>query len=240
MEQTHLELYTGAKMPQVGFGMWKVPKDQCAQVTYDAIKTGYRLIDEASDYGNEKECGEGIKRAIDEGIIKREDLWITSKLWNTYHRKEHVEAACRRTLEDLGVEYLDLYLIHFPISLKFVPFETRYPPEWFHDPTAANPRMEEDPVSIEETWRAMENLVKQGLVKNIGVCNFGCSILRDLLSYAEIKPSVLQIELHPFLTQKNLIRFCKINNIAVTGFSSFGGTSYIEIGMAGQSDVAYD
>ena len=121
-------------MPKVGLGLWKIGKDICADTTYAAIKAGYRCFDEAADYGNEKECGDGIKKAIDEGLVKREDLWITSKLWNTYHRKEHVKAACMKTLEDLQVKQLDLYLIHFPISLKFVPFEKRYPPEWFHDP----------------------------------------------------------------------------------------------------------
>jgi len=178
-------------MPKVGFGMWKVSKDSCAEITYQAIKAGYRCIDEACDYGNEEQCGQGIKKAIDEGVVKREDLWITSKLWNTYHRKEHVLDVCKRSLKDLGLEYLDLYLIHFPISLKFVPFETRYPPEWVHDPSSADPRMEEDMVSFQETWQAMEQLVKDGLVKNIGVCNTGVALLRDVFTYAEIKPSVL-------------------------------------------------
>ena len=148
MENDSFTLQSGDKMPAVGFGCWKVDKKQMPDVIYNAIKAGYRCIDEACDYGNEKECGEGIKRAIDEKIVERKDLWITSKLWNTFHRKEHVVAACKKTLADLGVEYLDLYLIHFPISLKYVPFETRYPPEWFHDPNAENPRMEEDPVPI--------------------------------------------------------------------------------------------
>jgi len=179
-------------MPQVGLGCWKIGKDQIAQVTYDAIKIGYRCIDEACDYGNEKECGEGIKKALADGLCKREELWVTSKLWNTYHRKEHVKNACLRSLQDLGVDYLDLYLIHFPIALKFVPFETRYPPEWFYDPSAADRRMEEDETcSYRETWEAMEDLVREGLVKNIGMCNIGTGMLREVLSYAKIKPTVL-------------------------------------------------
>ena len=89
-----ITLNTGAKMPAVGFGCWKVDKDKCANVVYSAIKTGYRLLDEAAIYANEKECGEGIKKAIDEGLVKREELFITSKLWNSEHRKEHVKAAC--------------------------------------------------------------------------------------------------------------------------------------------------
>ena len=152
MQDTSLTLQSGDKMPLVGFGCWKVAKEQMAETVYSAIKSGYRCIDEACDYGNEKECGDGIKKAIDEGIVTRKDLWVTSKLWNTFHRKEHVKMACKKSLEDLGVEYLDLYLIHFPIALKFVPFEERYPPEWVHDPKSSDPRMEEDQVPIQETW----------------------------------------------------------------------------------------
>ena len=127
-----------------------------------------------------------------DGLCKREELWVTSKLWNTYHRKEHVKNACLRSLQDLGVDYLDLYLIHFPIALKFVPFETRYPPEWFYDPNATDRRMEEDETcSYRETWEAMEDLVREGLVKNIGMCNIGTGMLREVLSYAKIKPTVL-------------------------------------------------
>ena len=199
--QTNLVLSSGDEMPSVGLGCWKIPKEQTADTVYNAItQAGYRCIDEACDYGNEKECGDGIKRVLDEGKITRKELWITSKLWNTYHRKEHVKAACLKTLEDLGVEYLDLYLIHFPIALKYVPFETRYPPEWVHDPSSAEPKMEEDNVSYKETWQAMEELVKEGLVKNIGMCNVGVALLRDVLSYCTVKPSVLQVELHPYNT----------------------------------------
>ena len=102
------------------------------------------MIDEACDYGNEVECGNGINQAIKEGIVKREELWITSKLWNTYHRKEYVRLACLRSLNDLQIKYLDLYLIHFPIALKFVEFEAKYPPEWLNE----TGRMEEDNVSM--------------------------------------------------------------------------------------------
>jgi len=179
-------------MPSIGLGCWKIPKDACAEANYQAIKAGYRCIDQACDYGNEKESGEGIQRAIADGLTTRKDLWITSKLWNTYHRKEHVKAACKRTLQDLQVEYLDLYLVHFPIALKFVPFEKRYPPEWVHDPEGKDPRMEEDErVPFRETWEAMEELVLEGLVKNIGVCNLGVAMLRDILQYCRVKPSVL-------------------------------------------------
>jgi D-xylose reductase len=216
-------------MPAVGLGLWKIPNEVCAQVVYDALKCGYRCLDAASDYGNEKEVGDGIKKAIADGVVKREEIWVTSKLWNTYHRKEHVKAACLRSLKDLGLEYLDLYLIHFPIALKYVPFETRYPAGWNH---TDEPGMVEDNVPFEETWRAMEELVKEGLVRNIGVCNVGTSLLRDVLNYATIKPAVLQIELHPYLTQEKLIRFCRTKGIAVTAFSNLGAGSYVSLNMA--------
>ena len=100
--------------------------------------------------------GEGIKEAITQGLVRREELWVTSKLWNTYHAAEHVEAAARRSLADLQLTYVDLYLVHFPIALRYVPFETRYPPEWIHDPDAPQPKMELASVPMAETWGAME------------------------------------------------------------------------------------
>jgi D-xylose reductase len=126
-------------MPAVGLGLWKLPNLDCQRIVYNAIKTGYRLLDSAAIYENEKEVGLGIKQALEEGAVKRDDLFVTSKLWNTYHRKEHVRDACLKTLTDLGLEYLDLYLVHFPIALKFVPFEKRYPPGWIYDPEALKP-----------------------------------------------------------------------------------------------------
>lgn len=182
------------------------------------------------------EVGEGIAKAISENIVSRKDLFITSKLWNTYHRKEHVRDACLRTLKDLKLDYIDLYLVHFPISLKFVPFEHRYPPEWLHDPKAKHPKLIEDHVPIMETWRAMESLIKEKLVQNIGVANFNTSLLRDLLNTCHIRPAVNQVEIHPYLTQKKLIRYCRSNGIQVTSYSTFGATSYIQLGGATASD----
>jgi D-xylose reductase len=174
------------------------------------------------------------------GVCRREDLWITSKLWNTYHAAEHVRPAVERSLADLRVDYLDLYLVHFPLAMRFVPFETRYPPGWFYAPEAARPRVELARVPIAETWRAMEGLVRAGLVRNIGVCNFGTALLRDLLNYAEIAPTVLQVELHPFLAQVKLLRFCREINIAVTAFSPLGAPSYVPLGMATAQDSALE
>jgi hypothetical protein len=190
--QTHLVLRNGDKMPMAGLGLWKLPKESCADAVVNAVDAGYRLFDSACDYGNEKQTGEGLKRVLDAGKVKREDLFIVSKLWNTFHRPENVKLAVKKTLEDLGLEYLDLYLIHFPIALKFVPVETRYPPEWFNDPNHPQPRMELDEgVAYHQTWAAMEELVKEGLVRSIGACNIGTSMLRQVLQYAKVKPAVL-------------------------------------------------
>ncbi len=225
------------KMPAVGLGIWKIDREDTAQAVYEAIEVGYRHIDSACDYGNEREAGEGIAKAIADGLCTREELWITSKLWNTYHRREHVRPACEKSLEDLGLEYLDLYLVHFPISLKYVPIDERYPPEWFADPDAPNPVMEPDPVPLHETWAGMEELVTAGLVKQIGVCNYNSGLLIDLMAYSSIKPTMLQIESHPFLTQEKLIRLAGDFGVAVTAFSPLGALSYVELDMATNADT---
>jgi D-xylose reductase len=232
MTQTAITSSSGARIPPVGLGLWKVAKPSAAALVREAIHLGYRHLDSACDYGNETEVGVGIGAALAEKLCRRDELWVTSKLWNTYHRREHIRPAVERTLRDLQLDYLDLYLVHFPIALEFVPFETRYPPEWVFDPAAAEARMKPIPVPLAETWAGMEDLVRAGLVRHIGICNYGVSLLRDLLSYAAIRPAVLQVELHPYLTQDKLLRFCRENGIVVTGFSPLGAPSYIPLGMA--------
>ncbi|NQX95598.1 MAG: aldo/keto reductase, partial [Erythrobacter sp.] len=174
----------------------------------------------------------GLTRAMAEGLVTREELWITSKLWNTFHAAEHVEEACRNTLSDLQLDYLDLYLIHFPIALQYVRIEERYPPEWLADPKAENPVMVRAAVPLHETWAAMESLVEKGLVKRIGVCNYNSGLLHDLMAYATVKPAALQIEAHPYLTQERLIRLAGDYGIDVTAFSPLGAQSYFELNMA--------
>ena len=229
-----------SQIPEVGLGLWKIDRPQTAEVVCNAIEIGYRHLDSAADYGNEIEAGQGIADAISKGLCSREELWVSSKLWNTFHRPEHVRAACEKSLSDLKLDYLDLYLIHFPISLKYVDIESRYPPEWIYEPESAKPTMEIDPVPLFETWKAMEELQRSGLVKRIGVCNYSAALLHDLMAYAEIKPAMLQIESHPYLTQENLIRTAQDYDIAVTAFSPLGALSYVSLDMATAAETVLE
>jgi D-xylose reductase len=232
MNAPKLQLTSGGQMPAIGLGLWKVERSAAPGVVEEAAQCGYRHFDCASDYGNEAEVGVGLQKVLSRGICQRDELWVTSKLWNTNHAAEHVRPACERSLRDLRLDYLDLYLIHFPIALEFVSPETRYPAGWFPDPNVANPKMKAARVPLAETWRAMEGLVAAGFVRSIGVCNFGVSLLRDMLSYAAIRPAVLQVEMHPYLAQEKLVRFCREEGIAMTAFSPLGAASYFQLGMA--------
>lgn len=155
---SYVTLNNGVKIPQIGFGCWKVNNETAAEQIYDAIKVGYRLFDGAIDYGNEKEIGQGIRRAIDEGLVKREELVVVSKLWNSYHAPENVELAFNKVLSDLKLDYLDVFYIHFPIAQKFVQIEEKYPPGFYCGPNGWE--FEDVPLSV--TWAAMEKLVEQG------------------------------------------------------------------------------
>ena len=218
-------------MPIQGLGCWKIPKDIAADVIYLSIKeAGVRHIDSACDYGNEIEVGLGIKRAIDERIVTREELWITSKLWNTYHEQQYVEPAIKKTLKDLNLDYVDLYLIHFPIAQKYVDFEERYPPEWIYDPKSEKPQIERIKVPYVSTWHGMEQLKLKGLAKHIGCCNINVQMLMELQN-ENLPVEVLQIEIHPYLTQSTLVEWCQQNNIYVTAFSPLGSPSYVVYGM---------
>ena len=225
------------RMPAVGLGTWKIDRSETAKAVATAIEIGYRHIDSAADYANEVETGHGIARAIAGGHCSREDLWVTSKLWNTFHRREHVRAACERSLSDLGLEYLDLYLVHFPIALKYVDFDDRYPPDWLYDLSAEPSTMEVDTVPLAETWGAMEELVEAGLVRQIGVCNYNTGLLIDLMAYARIKPAMLQVESHPFLTQEPLLRLASDFGVPITAFSPLGALSYVSLEMATDADT---
>ncbi|KAL3496612.1 NADP-dependent oxidoreductase domain-containing protein [Aspergillus germanicus] len=225
MTTPSIKLSSGYAMPIVGFGLWKVNNDTCADQVYEAIKAGYRLFDGACDYGNEVEAGQGVARAIKEGIVKREDLFIVSKLWNSFHDGDRVEPIARKQLADWGVDYFDLYIVHFPISLKYVDPSVRYPPSW----NSEAGKVELGNATIQETWTAMESLVDKSLARSIGISNFSAQLLMDLLRYARVRPATLQIEHHPYLTQARLVDYAQREGIAITAYSSFGPLSFLEL-----------
>ena len=197
----NLILASGDLFPLVGFGTWKIPANTCEEMIYQAIKAGYRNIDCAALYNNEVQIGRGIKRALDEKIVTRKELFVTSKLWVTFRHPDHVREGFNRTLSDLGLEYLDLYLIHNPTALKYVDPKIAYPPSFYYLPTPPEgPKIIVDKVPIIDTWRVMEQLVQEGLIRNIGVSNFSICLLRDLMDGAKIQPAVNQLEIHPYLT----------------------------------------
>lgn len=227
-----LELADGTRFPLLGLGTWKIPQELLPRLVVEAVQAGYRHLDCACDYGNEAFAGEGLAAAFSQGLCRRDEVWITSKLWNTFHDPRHVRQACERSLRDLRLSELDLYLIHFPIALAYVPMHERYPPGWFFDPSAPHPAMKPVQIPIADTWGAMVALRQAGLVKQIGVSNFPIALLRDLLAASPVRPAVLQVEMHPFLAQQRMLRFCREERIAVTAFSPFGADSYLPLQMA--------
>lgn len=208
----NLKFSNGDQMPAIGLGTWKSGKGEVGKAVITAIENGYRHIDCAATYGNEAEIGDALENIFNNGEIKREELWITSKLWNNAHRKQDVIPALKQTLQDLKLDYLDLYLIHWPIAFK--------PGVAF--PQNDNEYLSLNEVPIIETWEMMVEAKNSGLVKHIGVSNFSIPKLRDLLSKTTEPPEMNQVELHPYLQQKELMIFCKSNNIHLTGYSPLG------------------
>lgn len=209
-----ITLNNQAKMPVLGLGTWKSEPDKvAAAVKYALTEAGYRQVDCAAIYLNEAEIGVALAEVFSGGQLKREDVFITSKLWNSKHGAKDVLAACQQTLQDLHLDYLDLYLMHWGIA---------FPPEETQGIAAAGAETITTPISVRETWEAMEGLVKAGLVRAIGVANFTGPMIIDLLTYAKIKPAMNQIELHPYLQQTDLIKFCQSKGLAVTAYSPLG------------------
>jgi alcohol dehydrogenase (NADP+) len=200
------------EMPAFGLGTWKSGEGEVYTAVKTAIIEGYRHIDCAAAYGNEKEVGKAISEVIAEGIVKREDLWITSKLWSNMHAKADVLVAIKQSLNDLQLDYLDLYLIHWPIAQKKeIPFVSD---------VSHFISLEELPNEV--TWEGMEETVKLGLSKHIGVSNFGPKALTKLMASAKIKPEMNQVESHPYYQQPELFSFCKENGIHITAYAPLG------------------
>ena len=169
--------------------------------------------------------------------MKREELFLVSKLWNSFHERERVEPICRKQLTDWGLDYFDLYIMHFPVALKYVDPAERYPPGWFVD---GKDTLKPSRASLQETWRAMEALVERGLCRGIGISNFNGALVLDLLRYATIVPATLQIEHHPYLTQERLVRLAQESGLAVTAYSSFGPQSFVELDMVQDAPLLMD
>jgi alcohol dehydrogenase (NADP+) len=200
----YLQFSNGDLMPALGLGTWKSAKGEIYQNIRTAIEIGYRHFDCAFIYGNAD--------AIKNNEIKREDLWITSKLWNNRHRTEDVQPAIEASLKNLQLDYLDLYLVHWPVALVY---DVNYPQK-------ADEMISLDELPLSETWQAVISLREKELAKHIGVSNFSIKKMSQLKDATGVMPEVLQVELQPFNQQKPLVDFTKQNNIAITGFCPLG------------------
>ncbi|MFT3752315.1 MAG: aldo/keto reductase [Paludibacter sp.] len=208
-------LYSGDRIPVIGlgtFGSDNYNAATIAEAVKTAIRMGYRHLDCASVYGNEKEIGVALQELYADGVVKREDLWITSKVWNNMHKQ--VVESCKQTMADLQTDYLDLYLVHWP-------FPNFHPPK-----CDVNTRQDDAVPYIHEnymqTWAQMESLVDAGLVKNIGTSNVTIPKMKLILRDARIKPAVNEMEIHPHFQQPELYGFMKENGVEVIGYSPIG------------------
>lgn len=211
-------LYTGAVMPAVGlgtFGSDKYSPDQISGAVYGAVKAGYRMLDCASVYQNEAQIGEVLKRLFDDGIVKREEMFITSKVWNDQHRE--VRKACEKSLSDLKLSYIDLYFVHWPFPNYHAPG---------CDGDSRNP--DSKPFSVDEfmdTWRQCEELFDEGKIRAIGMSNMTVSKLEKVLPLCRIKPAALEMECHPSFQQQELFDYATSHDIAPIGFCPIGSPS---------------
>ncbi|KAM0721292.1 hypothetical protein Q7P37_003580 [Cladosporium fusiforme] len=228
---TQFKLNTGASIPAVGLGTWQSGPGEVAAAVEHALKSGYRHIDAAFVYQNEKEVGEGLKKAFAAGI-KREDIFVTSKLWCTFHRTGLQEKCLTQTLENLGLEYIDLWLMHWPVPMSPNGNHPLFPK---HEDGSRD--LDRD-WSYVDTWKGMEQLVQTGKVKAIGVSNFSIPYLEKLLKEASVVPAANQIENHPYLPQQETVDFCQSKGIQVQAYSPLGSTGSPLFQEEGVQEVA--
>uniref|UniRef100_A0A1A9W0A2 NADP-dependent oxidoreductase domain-containing protein n=1 Tax=Glossina brevipalpis TaxID=37001 RepID=A0A1A9W0A2_9MUSC len=214
---TSFELNNGMQIPFLGFGTGGLRRERATKYIYDAVKIGYRLIDCAYLYQNEAYIGVGLRDLLQDQVVKREDLFITSKLWNTFHRPECVERAICTTLQDLKLKYLDLYLMHWPMG--------------YYEGAALIPRdacgrIKFSDVDYVDTWKAMEKLVEEGATKSIGLMNFNKRQIDRILDACTIPPVINQVECHPYLTQKKLIAYCRKQKILPACYCPSGSLAF--------------
>ena len=202
------------QMPALGFGTLIADAATTLRATAEALEAGYRHIDCAERYRNEREVGEALRMARAAAGIAREEIFVTTKLWNSNHRPERVEPACEASLARLGLDYLDLYLIHTPFAFQ---------PGDEQDPRDASGQVIYDKgVTLQQTWSAMEDLVDRGRCRAIGLSDIGLSELRQIHESARIKPAVVQVEAHPYLPETELLEFCKEKEIVFLAFAPLG------------------
>jgi len=226
--------YPGLKVPKIALGTWKAPAEKTKEAVTTAVEAGFRFIDTANDYDNEHSVGEAIQQLIKDGTVKREELFIQSKLWNSNHRPEHVRADLEATLKDLGVDYIDSFVIHWPMAVPSKGDKVALRPDGcypaHHSKGTLFPLDDEGYYCVDhdshyvETWLEMEKLVDAGLTKSIGLSNFNKRQIREVLDIpnAKYKPAILQNESHPYLQEKDLRDFCKTNGIIFQAYSALG------------------
>jgi len=205
-----IKLATGYEMPVIGLGTWNSQPGEVGQAVKDALENGYKLLDCAQGYSNQKEVGEALQKVFDSGVVKREEIFITSKVWNTFHSYGRAMEAVDTILDDLKLKYIDLMLVHWPTG-----FEEGG--EIF--PKKEDGHMRYSDVDYMETYRALEDSMKAGKIRSIGISNFNHKQIQRVIDNCTIKPSVLQVEMHPYFRQAKLVEFCRERNIALTAYS---------------------
>jgi alcohol dehydrogenase (NADP+) len=213
----YIALQNQVKMPALGLGTWKAQGQELVRALLEAIKMGYRHIDTATIYNNEIEVGQALAMAVEMGLCTREDLFVTSKLWNDRHESHEVLPALEASLERLKIDYLDLYLIHWPIAFK----------SGVVLPDSVSDYLPLSEAPLLDTWLAMHEAKKTGLTRAIGVSNFTPNHL-SLLEVCDIMPAVNQVEMHPLLIQEKLRAYCQEKGIALTAYAPLGSTDRVE------------